>query len=210
MAQKKIAQEERAKLEQAKQEADASARLGAGAKGYAQRKRAQKEKEEQSKSAVMIQAKFRGKKERTDPAAEANLRRARSKNDPQVQAQAYMKTHKLMVRRHRRENRGDVWRRLCACSLAQAVHPFCSGGAPFVWLQQPSCSPLATTRPTEDDPCPRGDAAHPRRRTHPPPHTLAAAASTPQPAPRTHSRRSCLRCWGSGWYGSSRRTHARR
>jgi len=96
VAQKKIAQEERAKLEQAKQEAEASARLGAGAKGYAQRKRAQKEKEEQSKSAVMIQAKFRGKKERTDPAAEANLRRARSKNDPQVQAQAYMKTHKLM------------------------------------------------------------------------------------------------------------------
>lgn len=96
VAQKKIAYEERAKLEQAKQEAEASAKLGAGAKGYAQRRRAQKEKEEQGKSAVMIQAKFRGKKERNDPAAEANLRRARSKNDPQVQAQAYMKTHKLM------------------------------------------------------------------------------------------------------------------
>ena len=50
----------------------------------------------------MIQAKFRGKKERADPAAEANVRRARSKNDPQLQAGAYMKTHKLMVRRRRR------------------------------------------------------------------------------------------------------------
>jgi len=96
VAQKKLALEERQKTELAKKEADASARLGAGAKGYAQRRKAQKEKEEQGKSAVMIQAKFRGKKERTDPAAEANLRRARSKNDPQVQAQAYMKQHKLV------------------------------------------------------------------------------------------------------------------
>jgi len=96
VAQKKVAAEEQAKLNQAKAEADASARLGASAKGYQQRKKAAKEKEEQAKASVMIQAKFRGKKERTDPAAEANLRRARSKNDPQVQAQAYMKTHKLM------------------------------------------------------------------------------------------------------------------
>jgi len=96
VAQKKLAHQERAKAEAAKQEAEASAKLGATAKGYSQRRAAKKEKEEQGKSAVMIQAKFRGKKERSDPAAEANLRRERSKNDPQVQAQAYMKTHKLM------------------------------------------------------------------------------------------------------------------
>jgi len=94
--QKKTALEEKAKADAEKKEADASARLGAGAKGYAQRRRAKKEEQENSKAAVTIQAKFRGKKERTDPAAEVNLRRARSKNDPQKQAEAYMKQHKLM------------------------------------------------------------------------------------------------------------------
>lgn len=96
VVQKKLALDERAKAESEKKEREASSRLGAGAKGYAQRRRAKQEAQESSKAAVAIQAKFRGKKERTDPAAEVNLRRARSKNDPQKQAETYMKQHKLM------------------------------------------------------------------------------------------------------------------
>ena len=48
------------------------------------------------KASVRLQASFRGRKERTDPGSEANVRRARSQNDPQVQATNYIKEHKLM------------------------------------------------------------------------------------------------------------------
>ena len=44
----------------------------------------------------MLQANFRGRKERKDPGSEANVRRARSQNDPQVQATNYIKEHQLM------------------------------------------------------------------------------------------------------------------
>ena len=50
-----------------------------------------------SNGALHIQANFRGRKERHDPGAEANVRRARNQNDPQVQATNYIKEHKLMA-----------------------------------------------------------------------------------------------------------------
>lgn len=96
MEQKKAAEEERKKRDLETKEAQASARLGAGAKGYAQRRRAKLEQQQSSSAAVSIQAKFRGRKERTNPAAEANVRRARAANDPQVQASEYLKQHKLL------------------------------------------------------------------------------------------------------------------
>ena len=66
-------------------------------RGYSQRRAKKQEQQEMGQKAVCIQAKFRGRKERADPAAEANIRRERSKNDPQVQASAYLKEHKIMV-----------------------------------------------------------------------------------------------------------------
>uniref|UniRef100_A0A7S3ER79 EF-hand domain-containing protein n=1 Tax=Haptolina ericina TaxID=156174 RepID=A0A7S3ER79_9EUKA len=96
VSQKRQSLDAKAKAKAEKKEQEASAKLGAGVKGYTQRRRAKLEAQENSKAAVTIQARFRGKKERSDPAAEANLRRARSKNDPQIKAEAYMKEHKLM------------------------------------------------------------------------------------------------------------------
>ena len=43
-----------------------------------------------------IQANFRGRKERTDPNAESNVRKARAANDPSLQAEKYLKEHKVM------------------------------------------------------------------------------------------------------------------
>jgi len=82
--------------EEAAKEAEASARLGACAKGYVQRKKAKEEKAELSKASSRIQANFRGRKERTDPAAESNVRKARAENDPSLQAEKYLKAHKVM------------------------------------------------------------------------------------------------------------------
>lgn len=80
----------------AAKEAEASARLGACAKGYVQRKAERQEKEQKAVATTRIQANFRGRKERSDPGAESNVRKARSANDPSLQAEKYMKEHKLM------------------------------------------------------------------------------------------------------------------
>jgi len=93
---REFAAQKAAELEIQRQQ-KASATLSAGAKGYSHRRAAKLQQEELSKSSVRIQANFRGKKERADPAAEANVRRERSKNDPQMQASAYLKEHKIMV-----------------------------------------------------------------------------------------------------------------
>ena len=186
VAQKKLAHEERAKAEEAKAQADASAKLGAGAKGYAQRRKAAKEKEEQSKASVMIQAKFRGKKERADPAAEANVRRERHKNDPQVQAQAYMKTHKLMVRR-------------LLVAITQAI----DGGSLRTDAARPSAT-CARPHPRVSGRRVRGGTAlRYRHRCH---HHYR---HRPERAAPPRARRSSSSCWASGWYGSSPRTRRR-
>jgi len=88
-------QQKKAEQEQLKQN-KASETLSAGAKGYQQRRAAKLREQEMAKGAVRVQAMFKGRKERADPAAEANIRRERSKNDPQVQASAYLKEHKIM------------------------------------------------------------------------------------------------------------------
>jgi len=94
--QKKLrAQQQKVQAEAQKQE-NASAVLSAGARGYSQRRAARLQQEEMGQKATSIQAKFRGRKERADPAAEANIRRERSKNDPQVQASTYLKFHNIM------------------------------------------------------------------------------------------------------------------
>jgi hypothetical protein len=80
-------------------EAEASARLGACAKGYVQRKKEKQEKQEKEEmkgATTRIQASFRGRKERKDPNAESNVRKARAANDPSLQAEKYLKDHKLM------------------------------------------------------------------------------------------------------------------
>lgn len=82
--------------EAAAKEAEASERLGACAKGYVQRKKVKEEKQQMSTGASRIQANFRGRKERSDPAAESNVRKARAANDPSLQAEKYLKEHKLM------------------------------------------------------------------------------------------------------------------
>ena len=96
MADKRAAAEEARAAKEEKEKAAAQAALGAGAKGYAQRKAAREQKEKSEQASTRMQAQFRGKKERTDPAAEVNVRRARNKNDPQVQAGAYLEQHKLL------------------------------------------------------------------------------------------------------------------
>ena len=83
--------------EEAAKEAEASARLGACAKGYVQRKQEKKEKAEMVKSSARIQANFRGRKERSDPMAESNVRKARASNDPSLQAERYLKENNLMA-----------------------------------------------------------------------------------------------------------------
>tara|TARA_B110001452_G_scaffold183921_1_gene154592 strand:- start:220 stop:888 length:669 start_codon:yes stop_codon:yes gene_type:complete len=85
----------KAKKLEAEQKA-AQAALSGAAKGYAQRKADKKKAEEQAAATTRIQAKFRGKKERADPAAEVNVRRERNKNDPQVQSALYLEQHKLL------------------------------------------------------------------------------------------------------------------
>jgi len=81
----------------AAKEAEASERLGACAKGYVQRKQEKKEKQEKAAATTRITANFRGRKERADPASETNVRKARAKNDPSLQAEKYLKEHKLMA-----------------------------------------------------------------------------------------------------------------
>ena len=82
--------------EEAAKEEAASARLGAGAKGYMQRKKQKKEAEEMAKASTRIQANFKGRKERHDPMSDANVRRARAANDPSYQADIYLKEHNLL------------------------------------------------------------------------------------------------------------------
>jgi len=84
-----------AAAEHAAKEAEASERLGAGAKGYMQRKRQKKEQEEMAAATTRIQAGFRGKKQR-DPNSEANVRRQRREDDPSFQAEKYLSDHKLL------------------------------------------------------------------------------------------------------------------
>jgi len=90
--------EAKAKEEAAAKEAEdeAAAKLGACAKGYTHRKKMREEKESQGKGATRLQANFRGRKERVDPMAESNVRKARAANDPSLQAERYMRDHKLM------------------------------------------------------------------------------------------------------------------
>ena len=88
----------RKKEELARQEGKASSILGAGARGYAQRKKDKQQAVENEIASVRIQAQFRGRKERSDPSAETKIRRERTKNDPQVRADVYVKEHKLVVK----------------------------------------------------------------------------------------------------------------
>lgn len=81
----------------AAKEAEASERLGACAKGYVQRKKDKAEKEQKAMASARLQANFRGRKERSDPHAESNVRKVRSANDPSLQAERYLKEHKLMA-----------------------------------------------------------------------------------------------------------------
>lgn len=81
----------------AAKEAEASARLGACAKGYTQRKKEKKEKAEMAAATTRIQANFRGRKETKDPASQSNVRKARAANDPSLQAEKYLKEHKIMA-----------------------------------------------------------------------------------------------------------------
>ena len=74
----------------------ASAVLGAGARGHAQRRAARLQQEEQAKQASVIQAQLRGRRERIDPTAESNVRRARSEKDPAMQSAAYLEQHKII------------------------------------------------------------------------------------------------------------------
>ena len=83
--------------EEAAKEAEASERLGACAKGYVQRKAEKAEKAAKAQATTRIQANFRGKKERADPAAESNVRKTRAANDPSLQAERYLKDHKVMA-----------------------------------------------------------------------------------------------------------------
>ena len=71
-------------------------KLGACAKGYTHRKKMRQEKEEQARASAKMQATFRGRKERKDPNAESNVRKARAANDPSLQAERYIRDHKLM------------------------------------------------------------------------------------------------------------------
>ena len=88
---------ERQELKAQQDRENASAVLSAGARGYSQRRNKAKKKAEESSAAVSIQARIRGKKEREDPASEANVRRLRLQNDPHVQATAYLKKHNILV-----------------------------------------------------------------------------------------------------------------
>lgn len=76
-------------LAQEAKEAAKQLAAGAGAKSDA-------EKDEQNKSAVMIQANFRGRKERQEN-SQVSMRRARHASDPKFHAQNYIKMHKLTV-----------------------------------------------------------------------------------------------------------------
>jgi len=96
VAAKKAEKETAQAASDAKQKDAAQSALSAGAKGYAQRKAAKKKKDEQEQAATVIGARFRGKKERVGPDSEVNARRERNKNDPQLQASAYLEQHKLL------------------------------------------------------------------------------------------------------------------
>jgi hypothetical protein len=76
----------------AAKEAVASARLGAGAKGYVARKQRKKE----DAAMTRLQANYRGKKERSDPQSDTNVRKTRNANDPGFLAESYMRDHKLL------------------------------------------------------------------------------------------------------------------
>jgi len=96
VAEKRAAAAAAKAAEQAAKEAEASERLGACAKGYTQRKKAQQEKKEMAAASSRIQANFKGRKERSDPASEANVRKARAANDPAMLSEKYLASHKLM------------------------------------------------------------------------------------------------------------------
>ena len=81
---------------EARRQAQASELLGAAAKGYAQRRVAKQLEDERQQKAVMIQSRIRGHKERARPTAEANIRRARSANDPAQQGAAYLEQYHIM------------------------------------------------------------------------------------------------------------------
>ena len=95
--QKRKDAEAKAAAEEAAKEAEASERLGACAKGYVQRKKEKQEKQEMASATARIQANFRGRKERSDPATESNVRKARAANDPSLKAEKYLQEHKLMA-----------------------------------------------------------------------------------------------------------------
>jgi hypothetical protein len=73
--------------------AEASRRLGAGARGYKQRREAQKQRVAESSAATKMQATFRGKAERDG--GDAAARRARLKADPEAAAAEYARKHGL-------------------------------------------------------------------------------------------------------------------
>ena len=73
--------------------AEASRRLGAGARGYKQRREAQKQRVAESSAATKMQATFRGKAERDG--GDAAARRARLKADPVEAANDYARKHGL-------------------------------------------------------------------------------------------------------------------
>lgn len=96
VAGKRAEAQELAAKKEAEDMAAAQAVLGAGLKGYQQRKAARDERAKLDEGAKHIQAQIRGRKERKNPASEVNVRRARNKADPQVQANDYLTQHKLL------------------------------------------------------------------------------------------------------------------
>lgn len=77
---------------EAKEEENVTELLSAAAKGDAQRRAAKLLLEEQQQK----EARIRGQKERTDPGAEANARRARSANDPALKGAVYLERHHIL------------------------------------------------------------------------------------------------------------------
>lgn len=96
VAGKRAQAQELAAKKGAEELAAAQAVLGAGVQGYQQRKAARDERAAVEEGAKHIQAQIRGRKERKNPASEINVRRARNKADPQVQANDYLTQHKLL------------------------------------------------------------------------------------------------------------------
>lgn len=83
------------KRRQQEQEQSAATQLQAVNRGARERRKQKTKKQRDEMAASKIQARFKGGKERKDPMAESNVRRERTKLDPQMQARQYLDKHQL-------------------------------------------------------------------------------------------------------------------